>query len=128
MAVSIREVDLHRDRAELIAFLLENLTERSNELRFNWLYLENPSGQARAWMALNEAGETVGFGAAFPRLMWFDNKPRRGWVLGDLCVAPSCRSLGPALLLQRACLKSLAIDGNPIWFDFPSQSMMAIYR
>jgi hypothetical protein len=129
MAILVREADLQRDRDELITFLHENLTSRSNESRFSWLYLRNPSGQARAWIALDEAtGQTMGLGAAFPRLVWFGGKVRRAWVLGDLCVAPGSRSLGPALSLQRVCLKSLAINENPIWFDFPSQPMLAIYR
>jgi hypothetical protein len=128
MAISVRQVDLRQDRDKLVTFLHQNLTVRSNASRFNWLYLENPSGLARGWMALNEASEIVGVGAAFPRLVWIDRKPRRGWVLGDLCIAPESRSLGPALLLQRICLKSLEIEGNPAWFDFPSGPMMAIYR
>jgi hypothetical protein len=127
-ALSIRDVDLQRDRIDLTAFLRENLNVRCDDSRFDWLYLRNPSGQARAWTALNEAGQIVGAAAAFPRLMWVDRTLRRGWVLGDLCVAPHSRSMGPALLLQRACLKSLATDEDPIWFDFPSRSMMAIYR
>lgn len=128
MAISVRQVDLRQDRDRLVAFLHKNLTLRSNNSRFNWLYLENPSGLARGWMALNETGEIIGVGAAFPRLVWINRKPQRGWVLGDLCIAPDSRSLGPALLLQRVCLKCLEIEGNPAWFDFPSRPMMAIYR
>src|SRR5262249_33635537 len=33
-----------------------------------------------------------------------------------------------ALLLQRACLTALASEENPVWYDFPSRSMLAVYR
>ncbi|MGA2482972.1 MAG: hypothetical protein ABSF92_07640 [Candidatus Acidiferrales bacterium] len=49
------------------------------------------------------------------------------WVLGDFCLEEKCRSLGPALQLQRACLEAVA---SPFEFcyDFPSKSMMAVYK
>jgi len=60
--------------------------------------------------------------------MTFDGKEKRGWVLGDFCFGERFRSLGPALQLQRACLESLAQEPNAFTYDFPSQSMMAIYK
>jgi hypothetical protein len=79
-------------------------------------------------MAVDEAGRTIGIAAAFPRQVWLDRKPRQAWILGDFSIAANSRSLGPALLLQRASLRSLAKKEEPIWYDFPSRSMMAIYR
>jgi hypothetical protein len=129
MAVLIRDADLERDRQELITFLYDNLTRRSDDVRYRWLYLENPFGHARAWIAKEgSTGQTIGLAAAFPRMVWVDGQPMQAWTLGDLCVAPGSRSLGPALCLQRACLQSLANGRDLIWFDFPSQSMMAVYR
>jgi hypothetical protein len=70
----------------------------------------------------------LGFGAAFPRSVWVHGYACRAWVLGDLCFRPESRSLGPALVLQRACLNTLSAGQEPIWFDFPSRAMMAIYK
>jgi hypothetical protein len=128
MPVKIRGLDLRSDRDELIHFLCENLTEKSDEARFDWLYLQNPCGEGRAWMAFDEAGRTIGVAAAFPRRVWLDRKPQRAWILADFCVAAYSRSLGPALLLQRECLKCLTEEEEPVWYDFPSRSMVAIYR
>jgi hypothetical protein len=90
------------------------------------LYLQNPSGLARAWIALDEStGRTVGVAGAFPRDMFIDGRLRRGYILGDFCIAPESRSLGPALSLQRACLNDLR---NATCLDFPSDRMVAIYR
>ncbi|OLD57053.1 MAG: hypothetical protein AUI54_04135 [Acidobacteria bacterium 13_1_40CM_2_56_5] len=125
MAVTIRAADLNRDRDELVRFLAENLAPGAHASRFDWLYLEGPQGQARAWMAVDELGRTIGLAAAFPRDFWVGNRVEQVWVLGDFCIAKEHRSLGPALSLQRTCLESL---DNGICYDFPSPSMLPIYR
>jgi len=121
-----RAADLRKDRQELVAFLHDNLTSDSNSARFDWLYAHGPFGEARAWIAADSvSGRTVGVAAAFPRQFWFETTERRVWVLGDFCISREARSLGPAIKLQRVCLASLNGDS---WYDFPSQSMMAIYK
>jgi hypothetical protein len=129
MAITIRKSDLHRDREELIEFLRENLTDRSDEARFEWLYLQNPNGAARAWMAVDDATKRiVGVAGAFPRNILLNGETRRAYVLGDFCIAPEFRSLGPAVSLQRACFNELSAEGDPVCVDFPSQTMIGIYR
>jgi hypothetical protein len=128
MTVTIRDADLKRDRNELIRFLSENLSAAPNAARFDWLYLENPYGRARAWMALNDSGETVGVAAAFPRHFSVAGKATQVWVLGDFCIAPQYRTLGPAVSLQRASLESLGTSEAVVCYDFPSQNMLSIYR
>src|SRR3989442_1466729 len=129
MAIKVRDADLQTDRNELIQFLRENLTEQSDALRFDWLYLQNPNGPARAWMAIDEAsGRTVGVAGAFPRTVCLNGRTRRAYVLGDFRIAPECRSLGPALSLQRACLNDIRSNEYSVWLDFPSDRMVAIYR
>src|SRR5688572_2425883 len=126
MKLAIRDADLEKDREELIQFLYENLTKDSDGLRFAWLYLQNPCGVARVWVAVDlDSGRTVGVAAAFPRTFHVAGTERRVWVLGDFCFSNQSRSLGPALQLQRTCIGSL--EGDP-WYDFPSRSMMAVYK
>ncbi|HEY2921479.1 MAG TPA: hypothetical protein VGK77_21035 [Candidatus Binatia bacterium] len=128
MAITIQEADLKRDRDEIVRFLAENLAPSANAARFDWLYRGSPCGPARAWMALNELGETIGVAAAFPRDFWVVERAERVWILGDFCIARAHRSLGPALSLQRACLESLIMQESAICYDFPSPSMVSIYR
>jgi len=128
VAITIREADLETDRDEIIRFLYENLTPQSNGSRFDWLYLGNPNGRARAWIAVDEGGRTIGAAAAFPRHFWIDGKSERAWVLGDFGIGREHRSLGPALQLQRFVFASLASNDFAIAYDFPSASMMGIYR
>jgi hypothetical protein len=127
MGITIRDADLKDDREEIIRFLHENLTASSNAARFEWLYLQNPSGQARAWMAVDSCNRTIGIAAAFPRHFSIASEVHRVWVLGDFCIAKDYRSLGPALKLQRAALESLSSGDNSICYDFPSKAMMSVY-
>jgi hypothetical protein len=127
MGTTIREVDLADDREDIIRFLDENLPSNSDTARFEWLYLANPCGRARAWMAKDNFGRTIGVAAAFPRNFCIAGDTHRVWVLGDFCVAKEYRTLGPALQLQRAALESLTADEHAICYDFPSKAMMSIY-
>jgi hypothetical protein len=129
MAIRIRQADLELDRHMLIESLYLYLTKQSNEQRFDWLYTQNPYGHARAWVACDEQTEDViGMAAAFPRGMRVGGKNLLCWVLGDFCIKDGFRSLGPALLLQRACLSAVEREEIPFCYDFPSQRMMAIYK
>ncbi len=129
MSVRVRRACLVADRQVLIELLRRYLTPDSDERRYDWLYRECPHGEARAWVATDAAdGTAVGAAAAFTRRMRFDGKEKLACVLGDFWVDTRFRSLGPALQLQRACLE--AVNGAPFAFcyDFPSSSMMAIYK
>ena len=129
MGISIRSANLKRDRPLLIGFLQEFLAHQSNKRRFDWLYLENPHGPARAWTAIDETnGTLVGVAAAFPRRVCAAESTVLGYVLGDFCVHPGFRSLGPALQLQRACLEMMGSASPSFGYDFPSKTMAAVYR
>src|SRR5436190_1178944 len=127
MGITVRDADLRKDREEIIRFLSENLTPHSDEARFDWLYLSNPCGRARAWMAVDGSGRTIGVAAAFPRHLSIAGETQSAWVLGDFCIDRQYRTLGPALQLQRLVLVSLSADEQAICYDFPSKAMMSIY-
>ncbi|MCI0417944.1 MAG: GNAT family N-acetyltransferase [Acidobacteria bacterium] len=126
MDLQIRRADLTGDRQILIRFLREHLTASSNERRFRWLYCDSPAGKGAAWLAFSK-GQLIGVAAAFPRLFHVARRLLPCQVLGDFCIDPSHRSLGPALQLQRACLADAQVGKVSFCYDFPSQSMMAIY-
>jgi hypothetical protein len=123
----IRNADPISDRALLMDLLSRNLSPDAGGRRFEWLYLENPHGPARAWIATEESTERgLGAAAAFPRRLLVRESVRLGYVLGDFCIDQHHRSLGLALQLQRVCLEQ--IGSTPLAYDFPSERMMAIYR
>jgi hypothetical protein len=125
----IRAADLVADRALLTDLLTANLSFAAGGRRFDWLYRENPHGPALALIA-TEAGtqRCIGAAAAFPKRLYIKDEVRTGYVLGDFCIDQQYRTLGLALQLQRACLEQLDEAGAVLGYDFPSESMMAVYR
>ena len=128
MALDIVQCDLDSHRDLLISAVYRLLTPLSNPRRFEWLYKNGPHGQARAWQAREASGgELVGVGVAFPRIYRVAGQKLQAWVLGDFCLNPRFRSLGPALEVQRACLTALESSNAAFVYDFPSAAMAAIY-
>lgn len=129
MNFNIQEADLSKDQNLIIETLRKYLTPQSDLKRFQWLYCNNPYGKARVWFIFDSRNFiAIGLCAAFPRSVWVESNESLGWVLGDFCLNSQYRSLGPALALQRACLKGLEQESNTFFYDFPSNVMMAIYR
>jgi Acetyltransferase (GNAT) domain len=129
MAIVVRSADLDLDRQTLIESHYQYLTKQSDDRRFDWLYKHNPYGPARVWIAFDEKTEMViGTAAAFPRKMRVCGENLLGWILSDFCIREDFRSLGPALLLQRACLSLVQEGEMPFCYDYPSSRMLAIYK
>lgn len=129
MKIAIRKANLKSDKGLIIDTLFRFLTPLSDGTRFSWLYENNPHGDAHAWVAYRVADEAViGMSAAFPRRVYVDANEEVAWVLGDFCIDDAYRSLGPALMLQRASLAEADSAGVAFCYDFPSIEMMAVYR
>ncbi len=127
-AVRVREANLAADKPVIVDLIRKYLAADADVRRFEWLYLENPFGQARAWIACNQHDQAIGMAAVFSRRMYCDGAAVSGCVLGDFCVSPEYRSLGPALQLQRACLGYARSDEVAVAYDFPGAGMLGIYR
>lgn len=129
MPIIIRPAHLESDRELLNDTLKRFLTPLADRSRFNWLYRDNPFGQARVWLAIDhDTAAVVGTASAFPRRLYANGCEVSAWVLGDFCINDQYRSLGPALKLQRACLTELDSGGAALCYDFPNVRMMAIYK
>ncbi len=129
MTIAIRRIALQRERALLIDFLAKYLTPHSNDRRFDWLYLGNPIGQAQVWLAEDtRTGAMLGTSAVFPRRFYVRGKETLGFVLGDFCIHPGFRSLGPAIQLQKACIHEMESSIRTLGYDFPSERMLAVHR
>jgi GNAT superfamily N-acetyltransferase len=129
MTSYVREADVDTEKEALTDFLSKYLSPDANSKRYEWLYRQNPAGKARIWTAHNSDNqEMIGISAAFPKKMYHDGKIAHGYVLGDFCIHPEHRSLGPAIALQRATLEAVSKEGPGFVLDFPSTSMLAIYK
>lgn len=127
--LAIRTADLESDKPGIVAALRRHLNPAADERRFEWLYRANPWGSGRSWLAVEaETGNVVGVCSAFPRRVYAGAESLEGWVLGDFCLAPEYRTVGPALRLQRACLNEMDGAGAAFCYDFPSAGMTAVYR
>jgi GNAT superfamily N-acetyltransferase len=129
MGIAIRRLALEAERQLLIDFLYRHLTRQSTERRFGWLYLGNPSGHAQVWVAENpQTREMVGASAVFPRRLYINGRQTLGFVLGDFCIHPDYRSLGPAVRLQRACLEEMNPEIRTMGYDLPGDRMLPVHR
>jgi len=129
MSHLVRRADISKEHPALTAFLRAHLSGEADETRFDWLYRRNPGGEALVWVCCDSrTQEIIGVSAAFPRQTFFRGKIVPGFVLGDFCIHPDYRSLGPALALQRATLEYLSKAGVSLVWDFPTSSMLAIYE
>jgi hypothetical protein len=129
MNLLVRSADVYGEEKTITKFLSAYLTPDANEIRYQWLYHLNPAGVARVWVAYDAgAGSILGVSAAFPRQVFHRGQEMKAYVLGDFCIHPDRRSLGPALALQRRTLEDLDRSGAGLVFDFPSNAMLAVYK
>jgi GNAT superfamily N-acetyltransferase len=129
MTISVRPARFDVESQELIDTLQTNLPHLPHARLFPWLYLRNPEGRALAWVAIDpETDRMIGVAAAFPRRVYFAGGEVRSYVLGDFCIDSRHRSLGLALALQRACLEGISTEDSGFAVDFPSRTMLAVYK
>ncbi|MEK7728607.1 MAG: hypothetical protein AAB354_09350 [candidate division KSB1 bacterium] len=130
MGIIIREADLRADRKLLLDTLLRNREHGDNELRqrrFEWSYYQNPFGQPRAWLAIDEASSrTIGMVAAFPRKMLVHGKPVLGWNGGDTSIDTEFRTLGVAIKLRRAVQAPVDRGEMALLYSHPVDRMRAV--
>jgi hypothetical protein len=127
--IAVRSAALDGDRVAAIDLLRTNINAGYDDARFEWLYRSNPAGCGRLWLAVDTVtGHPVGTAGAFPREFRVEGRATSSWVLGDFCIDERYRTLGPALMLQRACLEVATDPAASFWYDFPSTAMVTIYR
>ena len=126
--LTIRECDPATERSRILAVLERNLPRASGSLRFDWLYLSNPAGNALVWLAENEDGEAVGTSAGHPRRLRVGGQVVTVLNLSDFAIDAYYRSLGPALQLLRATLAPMDEGRYAFSSDHPSEAMLAVRR
>jgi hypothetical protein len=127
--ISVRPVDYESDSQELLGILQANLPDLPHSRRFDWLYRGNPDGPAWSWFVCEPSGRAVGVTSLFPRSMWVGDKPVLCGQVGDFAIVASHRSLGPALLLQRATFCPVEAGHLAFCYDCPPhQAGMSTFR
>jgi len=120
MAIVVRRVRLDSDQEDLIGFLQANLPSIPHGRRFRWVYHENPDGRAWSWFACDTTARRIaGVASLFPRSMWVGSSPRTCGQVGDFAIDARYRSLGPAVLLQRATFEPVDEGILSFCYDCP---------
>jgi hypothetical protein len=127
--ISVRPVNHETDRRELMSLLQANLPDLPHERRFDWLYRANPDGPACSWFVCEPSGRAVGVTSVFPRSMWIKDQVEMCGQVGDFAIVAGHRSLGPALLLQRASFQPVQSGELTFCYDCPPhQAGMSTFR
>jgi hypothetical protein len=130
MKISVRPVHHESDNQELLSILQANLPDLDHDRRFQWLYRANPDGPAWSWFAFQGTPDrVVGVTSVFPRAMWVGDELKMCGQVGDFAVSAGFRSLGPAILLQRATFAP--VDQGELAFCYdcpPHQAGMSTFR
>ena len=120
MTFSVRPAQIEKDRDTLLSLLERNLRDLPHRKRFDWLYLENPAGQAKTWFVVaEETGIPVGLTSVFPKYLWINGKLSLCGQVGDFAVDVTHRSLGPAILLQKATFDAVDSGELACVYDCP---------
>jgi hypothetical protein len=103
----------------MIALLTRNLPNPQEE-HFAWRHFANPAGEAWSWFLCEEpGGSAVGMASVFPRPMSVDGRQEIWGQVGEFVVDAKYRSLGPALMLQRATFEPVKAGDVPVCYDCP---------
>jgi len=130
MTVLVRSVNLNTERDKLVGILERNLTDLAQSVRFSWLYQNNPVGTAWSWFAVErETRKMVGIASVFPRAMWVGGEVKLCGQVGDFAIDGGYRSLGPALMLQRATFEPVDQGVLAFCYDCPPHDQgMSTFR
>lgn len=130
MSVSVRLADLPSEKKDLLDVLKRNLGELDHARRFEWLYRENPAGRARTWFVCEQDTQRViGIASLFLRVMWVNGKEMLCGQVGDFAIDAGHRSLGPAMLLQRATFEPVNQGQVAFCYDCPPHAAgMSTFR
>ena len=89
--------------------------------RYNWLYVNNTAGAATVCLLRDDdSGTIVGATALLPRTLYSNGNLLRSGIAADLMVDHRHRSLGPAIVLQKAILGRMGDAGIDIVYAFPN--------
>ncbi len=130
MAYTVKEADVVKDK-QIMLRILQNNRSRENydySKRYDWIYLNNPLGKARAWIIWRDkTNEPVGFTGVFPRAVYVKGKKYIGWNCGDFSIEKKFRSLGIALKLRKAAKQAVDTNEVPFLYAHPNARMEVIH-
>jgi GNAT superfamily N-acetyltransferase len=127
--IQVREGDPVADQHAVLSVLARNMPESASRERYRWLYLSNPVGPARVWLAEDaRTGEAVGTSAAHRQEVRVGGKVHVALTLSDFAIDRRYRALGPALKLLRETLKPITSDQLLLAYEQSRDGMLPLYQ
>lgn len=112
-----------------LATLNANRSDGVERARFEWLYKDNPQGQAIVWsVRRSETGDVAGFTSALPRWVAVEGELRPAWNCADFSMHPKHRTLGPAIRLRRAAREGVDQGRVEFLYAHPNPRMAVIHN
>jgi hypothetical protein len=119
MGIAIRQANLAAEEEKLVEILDRNLPDRPNR-KIHKKRHTNPLGPGWSWIAyLPETDTTVGTASSFPRRFRVDGKKILCAQVVDFAIELPYRSLGPAVLLQKATFAPAVSGEVAFCYDCP---------
>ncbi|MBI5180231.1 MAG: GNAT family N-acetyltransferase [Nitrospirae bacterium] len=119
---------MKKNKEDIVALWKRNFQDVPEE-RYPWIYEDNPAGSALCFLIQNSKQDTiVGATALFPRRLFINGRPFMAGIAGDFLIDKSHRSLGPALLLQKAAISNCNGKGFNIFYGFPNSQSEAVLQ
>jgi hypothetical protein len=129
MAFSVREECLEEVRDAALATLAATRQSTVTAARYDWLYRDNPDGQAVLWSIRSaESGDFAGFTVALPRRVLVDGKQHLCWNGADFSVRQKYRTLGVAIQLRRAARNAVDTGRADFLYAHPNRKMQIVHE
>lgn len=120
MGLAIRRASLTGDRQQMLELFQRYFGADDYSPRFQWHWTLNPAGAGWTWLVYEPSNSrVVGTATLFPRLMYVDGKPVRAGQVMFFGVDAGYRSLGPAVMLQRATFEPVDCGDLAFCYDCP---------
>jgi hypothetical protein len=128
-AYTVTVADLQADRQRIVALWQINpLQPDLADAKYQWLYLDNPSGPARHLLLHHGSQpEPVGAAGMVTRQFVARGAPLAAGLLTDLYVRAEHRSLFPALMLQKQ-MRSVGLGVHGLLYGYPNDKSLLVVR
>ena len=130
MPYVVKEADLIQEKQRMLSLLTGNRERQGFDYdkRYDWLYLDNPSGKATAWIIWDEkSGDPAGFTAVFPRQILVNGNELTCWNCGDFSIEKAHRALGVAVQLRKEAKHNVDSGKIPFLYAHPNNKMVHIH-
>ncbi len=117
--IAIRRASLTEEQEQLIEILDRNLPGRANR-EIQKRRHANPLGPGWSWLIYSRSHDKIGgMASVLPRSFWINGKKVLCGQVIEFAIEPSYRSLGPAVLLQRATFEPVNSGEVQFGYDCP---------